>query len=366
MPLVTILNNNNPNLNRTVEYSCQKETLGKVVKKYDPSVSKWSHRVAIGKDLIYDWDLNMGVCMLYGDSISIYRYKFLPQSNLMLINVILLNGQTIEIQVSEMNTVWDLKMIIEEKIGLPSDQQRIIFDGKGLLNEKQLSDYGVQNESIMHVFVPLACGGGYDFGFADVTKDGKIIKSSKSAPKWRMVQMGLCLEGYCKNPTCKAYLRLVIVNIGPQVCYQLGTSDKRESKCPMCHKFVNPVTCGFYNCKYRFLGTKQTENGAVKIKTEWKETGKNYFRFDENNKAQWANLVIETRRGLVPEDSQDYNLYYRYNYVKDTTSEVKCTICLNDQDNIMVTLHCGHKFHFPCIDQWYHHLKCCPICQESI
>ncbi|KAF9162439.1 hypothetical protein DFQ26_003548, partial [Actinomortierella ambigua] len=172
----------------------------------------------------------------------------------------------------------------------------------------------------------VQCGGGPSdyrplIPFVDVQDRSSIrrIKLSRKAPRGRLARDGINIECRCK---CTPKYDVICC-----MDFTIVELDKTKFVCPNCNSSdkIQPVTVGLMECKYRFMGLRES---GEQYTSGWSivKRQNEYQLFDSSKQVKWQRLLIQAQ----PRDERDV-----------------CIICLRTSSGIK-TYDCGHPFHDEC------------------
>jgi len=208
------------------------------------------------------------------------------------------SGRSTQIRIDTKATIRDLKKIYGHHIN------HFKFNGEVLMDDRTLEYYEIEDDDniLADIFSVGGEVGSLIKGFTDPKKIGPIRYSTiTDGPDYLTVIDGINLFGICKNKNCIAYNKEVCSPFGFGTFDLIEDLDEDSEKCPKCPSCELPLlkleTCGFMNCRFKYVGIK-VENGKnvdVNYENSISEPDKlDYFDAGKEweNKKLWMELKI--------------------------------------------------------------------------
>ena len=167
-----------------------------------------------------------------------------------------------------------------------------IYDGQKLNPDMTVSEAGIKDGGKITALEALRIigRGGFCMNFTDLSKQKyEEFSINNIAPIYRKVNKGINIFGDCKNESCQAFNKEVIVPLPGETRLDL-IKERDNIKCPLCRGLIVSKTVGFYLCKY-FVKGKNIENNTIKAFNFYGDAN-SYYSFQYYNPIKNGNTLI--------------------------------------------------------------------------
>ena len=134
---------------------------------YEEGIPPHLQRLIFAGKLLEDGSMRLSECNIHDES-TLHLVLFLRRGIQIFVKIL---ERTLTLMVNPADTILNVKRKIQDKEGIQPNQQQIFFNRKQLENERTLSDYGIQQESVLG-FISSVSG---DMQIFVKTLTGKVL-----------------------------------------------------------------------------------------------------------------------------------------------------------------------------------------------
>ncbi|KAF9276363.1 hypothetical protein BGZ88_001788 [Linnemannia elongata] len=221
---------------------------------------------------ILNHSVSMEQYRIYGHTLTYHAVPVrVPGPGEISVHISSFAGRTLAFNCYRCTSVSELKIMIQSKEGILSEDQRLIFEGKQLQDDRTLTSYHIQDLSTLFLLTRL--NGCVRESIAPPSLGTPFVDISGTLELCNLQTTYQYLPGRIDHIDTNVECRCECTPTYTVICHgNFGTLELAETAflCPnryQSHR-VTPIPVEFIGCKYRFHGIKFS---GAQYTSEWKE-----------------------------------------------------------------------------------------------